>query len=42
METDQEPQDDKPLNAKVLIKSMAILFVFAVYVVIFLKILFLE
>ena len=37
METDQEPQDDKPLNTKVLIKSMAVLFVIAVYVVIFMK-----
>ena len=41
-EQNREPEDYKPLTDMVLIKVMSILFVLAVYGVIFMKILFLE
>lgn len=41
IEEEQEPEQ-KPFGVSVLVKAMAILFVIAAYVVIFLKILFLQ
>ena len=39
---DREQEESKPIHGAMLIKAMAVLFVVAIYLIIFLKILFLQ